>query len=74
MMFSQNLTVEYGNVIIRRIVLTDVNNAVVRFEGVSHFDEIFLMFSVPLLPLILPSDKQASDNLLDLWTSFALTG
>lgn len=44
--------------------------------GVSHGDEILLEFAVPFLwgtPLP-DEDIQTKDSLLDMWTSFALTG
>jgi carboxylesterase type B len=46
-------------------------------HGVSHFDEILLMFKphvIPLESVYTDSDKAASSNVLKLWTDFAKTG
>jgi len=43
--------------------------------GVTHGDEIFLMFAIPFVPpLLVPGDIATAENLLDLWTSFSATG
>lgn len=44
--------------------------------GVSHTDEIYLMFSNELFSSTqsTPNDDKVSNILLDLWTSFAKDG
>jgi carboxylesterase type B len=46
-------------------------------HGVSHADELFVMFKlhkIPMESVYTESDKATSKNLLKLWTDFAKTG
>ena len=52
-------------------------NLITPQHGVSHFDEIFLMFKAQKLPVegvFTDLDKATSKNLLTLWTDFAKSG
>merc|ERR1719397_779033 len=45
--------------------------------GVSHFDEMFLLWNMPFLgkgPIQTHQDKVVSQKLLEMWTNFAKTG
>jgi carboxylesterase type B len=45
--------------------------------GVSHADELFIMFKshkIPIDGVYTESDKATSKNVLKLWTDFAKTG
>ncbi len=49
--------------------------AIIYLAGVSHFEEIMLMFTSNLIPPMTDAnDIKASKMLLDLWTSFAANG
>lgn len=50
-------------------------NRILFFKGVSHVDELLLMFTSNLTgPLTRPDDVRVSETLIDLWTSFAAQG
>ena len=72
MLFSSNVTVEYGkSYLINCRWLTYT----ICWLGVTHGDEVFLLFAIPFVPpLLIAGDIKASENLIDLWTSFADTG
>ena len=46
-------------------------------HGVSHVDELFMMFKphkIPIEGVYSDEDKATSENMLKLWTDFAKTG
>ena len=46
-------------------------------HGVSHADELFVMFKPHMIPsdgVYTDEDKDTSKNILKLWTDFAMTG
>ena len=46
-------------------------------HGVSHADELFVMFKPHMIPIdgvYTDEDKETSKNILKLWTDFAKTG
>lgn len=55
--------------------LSMLNITMKRDWGVSHADELFLMFTSKLFPLLQdPSDLEVSRLIIDMWTSFATDG